>query len=124
VIIEDDTDTLELYALFLKSAGYVVRQARTGEAGLDIVRSLKPRLVVTDLTLPDLAGARLCRSLRAAGAPDLAGLIVVTGSADEEMLASVRAAGADGILTKPCLPTDLEAAIRRVLDAAHDAPLG
>ena len=117
VIVEDDRDTLELYSLFLSTAGYAVHQARNGADGLELVRSVQPSVVVTDLTLPDLGGGPLCKALRKAGSPGLQGLIVVSGSADEDVLATARAAGADDILTKPCLPAELEAAIRRVLNA-------
>ena len=118
VILEDDEDTLELYSLALTAAGYDVRQTRTGEEGLTLVRSLRPRAVISDLTLPDHAGVPLCDALRAAGAATDAALIVVSGSADQGLLAAARQAGAREILIKPCLPTDLEAALRRALRAS------
>ncbi|MBP1633573.1 MAG: putative two-component system response regulator [Acidobacteria bacterium] len=115
VIVEDDADTLELYSLSLEAAGYDVRPARTAGRAIELVRAVRPRVVVTDLTLPDLAGVPLCEALSEAGRSDLGALIVVSGSADERVLSGVRAAGAREILVKPCLPTELEAAIRRAL---------
>jgi DNA-binding response OmpR family regulator len=115
VIVEDDADTLDLYAMSLEAAGFDVRPARNAGDALDLVRALRPRVVVTDLTLPDLAGVRLCEALSEAGRADLDALIVVSGSADEEVLSGVRAAGAREVLAKPCLPAELEAAIRRAL---------
>lgn len=115
VLVEDDLDTLDLYSLALHAAGYDVRPARTGTDGVGLVRTLHPRVVVTDLTLPDLGGVPLCEAIRDAGQGALEALVVVSGSADEELLARVRAAGAREVLIKPCLPADLQAAIRRAL---------
>ena len=115
VLVEDDADTLDLYSLSLRTAGYDVRAARTGADGVELVRTLHPKVVVTDLTLPDLGGVPLCEAIHDAGQSVLEALIVVSGSADQELLAGVRAAGAREVLTKPCLPADLEAAIRRAL---------
>jgi DNA-binding response OmpR family regulator len=115
VIVEDDVDTLDLYSLSLRAAGYDVQPARSGSAALELVRRLRPRVVVTDLTLPDLAGVPLCEALREAGRDALEALIVVSGSADEDVLSGVRGAGAREVLVKPCLPAELEAAIRRAL---------
>lgn len=115
VIVEDDLDTLDLYSLSLKAAGYDVQPARTGIDAIELVRRVRPKIVVTDLTLPDLAGVPLCEAIREAGQDVLEALIVVSGSADQDLLSGVRAAGAREVLIKPCLPTDLEAAIRRAL---------
>jgi len=115
VVVEDDNDTLELYSMSLRAAGYDVRPARTGAEALDLVRRVHPRVVVTDLTLPDLGGVELCKAVSDAGLPGLEALIVVSGSGDQDLLSKVRAAGARDVLVKPCLPTDLEAAIRRAL---------
>lgn len=115
VIVEDDADTLELYALSLRTAGYDVSLARTGSDAVELVRRVHPKVVVTDLTLPDLAGVPLCQAIHEAGRDGLEALIVVSGNADPDLLSGVRAAGVREVLTKPCLPTDLEAALRRAL---------
>ncbi len=115
VVVEDDLDTLELYSMSLRVAGFDVRPARTGAEALDLVRRLHPKVVVTDLTLPDLGGVELCQAVSEAGRPDLRALIVVSGSGDQDLLTGARAAGASDVIEKPCLPTDLEAAIRRAL---------
>ncbi len=115
VIVEDDLDTLDLYSLSLRAAGYDVRPARTGGDALELMRQVRPKIVVTDLTLPDLAGVPLCLAITEAGRTELEALIVVSGSADQDLLSRVRAAGAREVLVKPCLPTELEAAIRRAL---------
>ena len=115
VIVEDDLDTLDLYSMSLRAAGYDVQPARNGGDALDLIRRARPKVVVTDLTLPDLAGVPLCEAIVEAGRPDLGVLIVVSGSADQDLLSKVRSAGAREVLVKPCLPTDLEAAVRRAL---------
>lgn len=115
LLVDDDHDTLDLYSLFLSSRGFEVDQVSSGRGALESVHHRPPQVIVTDLNLPDVEGAKLCSTLRAAGGTALAGLIVLSGSADDRVLSDARAAGATVLLAKPCLPDALEATIRRVL---------
>ncbi len=56
VVVEDDSRSLELLTLYLEAAGVEVVQARDGESGLQVIRSLRPAGVVLDIRLPKLDG--------------------------------------------------------------------
>jgi CheY-like chemotaxis protein len=114
LLVDDDIDTLVLYAVALGTSGLVVAQATTGAAALAAARATAPEVVVTDLTLPDMDGIELCAALRGAAGPGLSGLIVLSGSSDAEQQERARQAGAAEVITKPCLPADLERVIRKV----------
>jgi CheY-like chemotaxis protein len=120
LIVDDDVDTLALYTLALDGTGLVVSQAATGREALEAVRANSPEVVVTDLTLPDIDGIELCAALRSAAGPGLAGLIVLSGTSDPDQHARARRAGATEVLTKPCLPSDLERAIRKALSSQSE----
>ena len=79
-LVEDD-DLRDAMVDLLVGRGYEVRPVGDGRQGLDLLRSWRPDLVVTDLFLPGLDGP----GLRAAqlAAPELAAipLIVISGSA-------------------------------------------
>lgn len=115
LIVDDDADTLALYGLALRASGLVVEQATTGGQALETARARPPEVVVTDLTLPDIDGIDLCAALRNSLGPTLAGLIVLSGTSDPDQHERARQAGATDVLTKPCLPGDLEQVIRRAL---------
>jgi DNA-binding response OmpR family regulator len=64
VIIEDDSDLVGLLTLHLEEAGFSVRGANDGEAGLEKVRSFEPDIILLDLLMPRLNGWDVCRMLR------------------------------------------------------------
>jgi len=64
LVIEDDPIMREALAEWLETAGYAVRTAADGSAGLAAVGSAAPALVVTDIHMPGLGGAAVIRELR------------------------------------------------------------
>jgi len=66
LIIEDDEILRDLVAEWLDLAGYRVRVAVDGEAGLAAVRDRRPAIVVTDIHMPGVGGAAVIAELRRA----------------------------------------------------------
>jgi len=64
LVIEDDAIMREALAEWLETAGYAVRTAADGSAGLAAVRSAAPALVVTDIHMPGLGGAAVITELK------------------------------------------------------------
>jgi two-component system response regulator NreC len=90
----------------------VIGEAATGDEGVDLVRSLKPDVVVMDLSMPGSNGLEATRRIAAL---DLdTSVLVLTVHAEEEYLVPVVEAGASGYLTKTSADTDLLEAIRVV----------
>lgn len=115
LIVDDDADTLALYAIALTASGFATDKAATGREALAAVHRAGPQVIITDLNLPDCNGVELCADMRAAGGSALLGIIVLSGNSDAEQHARARQAGAAEVLVKPCLPSDLEGAIRKTL---------
>jgi CheY-like chemotaxis protein len=84
LVVEDDPDQRRILVGALGSLGWRVREAATVGEGLRLVRESAPRLVVTDIHLPDGNGFELCRRLRED--PGLAGvaIVMVTGTFDPD----------------------------------------
>ncbi len=76
----------------------VVGEASRGEEGVDLVRSLKPDVVVMDLSMPGSDGLEATRRITALGFKTK--VLVLTAHAEEEYLVPVVEAGASGYLTK------------------------
>jgi uncharacterized protein (TIGR02266 family) len=101
ILVAEDAPLLrELAELYLSTLGRVLL-ASTGAEALAIARRERPDLVVADLFLPELDGAKLCRILHSD--PELAGIPVVILSASDGAADRARAieAGAADVLPKP-----------------------
>ncbi len=113
LIVEDEEPLAETISFIVREAGYTPMVALNGRQALELARTRKPALVITDLMIPHLDGATLIRALRAgisrAGEPPP--IILITAA----NIVRARAAGADVILRKPFYLADLEALLRRFL---------
>ena len=111
LLVEDDSDTREMYSFYLSYSGLHVTEARTGRRGLERAREDRPDVVVTDIAMPEMDGLELSRRLRAEEPTHDVPIIAVSGQASDR----ARQAGADVVLEKPCDPDQLLHAIEGVL---------
>ncbi len=107
VIVEDDRRSLELLTLYLQDAGAEVVTARDGQAGLELVRRVRPAAVVLDIGLPKIDGWDLLALFKAD--PATAEIPVVVVSMMDERGKGL-ALGAAEYLVKP---VEREAVARR-----------
>ncbi len=112
VVVDDDVPFARGLAEYLESAGYLVRIASSFQGADQLVRALRPRLVVLERLLPDGDGfdlvARWRQTLDAKALP-----ILVVSVRQEEALA--RRLGANGCLTKPVEPAAVCGELERIL---------
>lgn len=115
LIVEDNPLNLELEADLLEANGFDVVKAQSAEAVVDLTRSLKPDLILMDLSLPGMDGLAATQALKAESQTRVIPVIAVTAHAmkgDEE---KAMAAGCDGYLTKPIDTRTFSKAIMRFL---------
>jgi CheY-like chemotaxis protein len=115
LVVDDAEDTRVLYATFLSLSGLKVEEASDGEMALDSIAKSPPDLVVMDLAMPRVDGWETTRLIKSNPRTQNVRVIVVTSNAMPDQVAKARAAGADEVLTKPCLPEALLVAVRAVL---------
>ena len=65
VVAEDDDDIRSIVVRMLRRSGHEVVDAADGAAVLEAVLLRRPQAVVTDIDMPVMTGAELCRALRA-----------------------------------------------------------
>jgi signal transduction histidine kinase len=101
LVVEDNPVNRKLARNVLRSRGYRVLEADTGEEGIEIARSERPHLILMDLELPGLNGIEATRRLKAD--PETRGIPVVALSAFAHETDEVRAreAGCAGYIAKP-----------------------
>jgi DNA-binding response OmpR family regulator len=113
LVVEDDPSVRGLLQTLLTSEGYGVSTASDGLGGLGQATSTHPSLVLLDLMMPDLGGARVLEQMRVD--PELADIpvIVVTGQVDSvpEMRDLL---GEDNVFLKPFAVADLLARVSAV----------
>ncbi|MGD8319582.1 MAG: sigma-54 dependent transcriptional regulator [Gemmatimonadota bacterium] len=111
LIVDDDTDALEVYRTRLVHAGYEVETAESAEQALARVGAFEPGLVVTDVRMEGMSGLELLERLKE-GVKGLE-VVVMTGHEDMETAVTAMKAGAFDFLVKPVDPKALQALVER-----------
>src|SRR5947207_5660826 len=101
LIVEDNTELLELLRLGLKEAGYSISTATNGLEAIKKARSVDPDLILLDLVLPELDGFAVCEVLRHDPATAATPIIMLTGLTSEFTRYAGLESGADEYVTKP-----------------------
>ena len=117
LVVDDYQDAREMYAEYLQFSGFRVAEARNGNEALQQAFSLKPDLILMDLSLPGMDGWEATRRLKADAATQHIPIVALTGHALAGASEGARRAGCDSFVTKPCLPDDLVVEVRRMLES-------
>jgi two-component system alkaline phosphatase synthesis response regulator PhoP len=115
LIVEDNTELLELLRLGLKQAGFSVHTATTGLEALKKARAMSPDLILLDLVLPELDGFAVCEALRRGEETSGIPIIMITGLTSEFTRYAGMESGADEYVTKPASPSQLLPSIKHWL---------
>lgn len=118
LVVDDFHDNREMYTQYLAFAGYRVAEAVDGEDALAKARALVPDVIVMDLSLPRLDGWEATRRLKQDPLTSAIPVIALTGHAMGGHAKGALDAGCDAFVTKPCVPSDLEARVRELLARA------
>ena len=116
LLVEDQEDNRVLARKLLERAGFQVTEAVNGREALEQAVTLKPDLILLDISLPEVDGHTVARTLRAT--PELKHLLVValTAHAMAGDRAKALEAGCNEFMTKPIdVPTFIPT-IRRILE--------
>jgi two-component system alkaline phosphatase synthesis response regulator PhoP len=63
VVVEDEVDILELINMILTGAGYEVYLCDNGRNALELIKKVKPHLVILDLMLPGFDGKYIVKQM-------------------------------------------------------------
>jgi PAS domain S-box-containing protein len=117
LIVDDNSDNLDLLMILLKSENYEVVSADNGKDALDKLNSGKFELIISDILMPVMDGFQLCRACKKD--PELAKICFVFYTAtyiddkDENLALSI---GADKFIRKPQDPEILLNSIREIVE--------
>ncbi len=115
IIIEDEPDTVEMFAEMMRLNGYNVLKSYGGTPAINLISEEKPDAIVLDMMMPDLSGLDVLSQIREN--PELAKIPVIVVSA-MSMPQDIQAgldAGASAYLTKPVTYQQLSQAVQKTL---------
>ncbi|MBI3944103.1 MAG: response regulator transcription factor [Chloroflexi bacterium] len=112
LVVDDETNIVNLVSLYLKADGYQVVVASDGLQALDAFRTQAPDLIVLDLMLPGVDGWEVCQRIRQESQVPIIMLTARTDDVDKIVGLEL---GADDYLVKPFNPRELLARVKAVL---------
>lgn len=112
-VVDDESVSLGIMEACLDRAGFAVRSFLDPRGALQAIRETPPRVLVTDVVMPDLSGIDLAREAQLLD-PDI-GVVLVSGVANEEEATATLPLGVSSYLAKPVDPKQLQRAVQQAL---------
>ncbi len=117
LLVEDDAAIRSSLTRAMTERGHVMHSVGSALEGLRAAVDVEPDVVLLDLGLPDLDGARIMPMLRAVVSVPV---IITTARDEEDEIVALLDAGADDYLVKPFSAKQLDARVRAVMRRVSD----
>jgi len=118
IVADDDLDICELLEMKLRQSGYDVHTALGGEQALEMIRSVRPHLVILDIMMPVMSGMDVLRQMRSEPAIADIPVILMTAKRQENDVDTGFALGVVDYIIKPFNLKDLVAQVESVISGA------
>ena len=115
LVIEDNSDNLQIITYALQRSGYEVLPAVTGEQGVDLAIAIRPFFIIMDINLPGIDGIEATRRIRASEVDGSIPIIAITSYAMLGDRGKIMAAGCNGYFEKPFDPLTIVAQIHKLI---------
>ena len=112
LIIEDDSEIQELLSYTMSPEGWKLLQAKTGEEGLELLKSKKINCILLDIMLPGMDGLKVLKKIKNNEQYQNIPVIMTSAKGEEADIVSGLELGADDYVVKPYSPKVLIARIR------------
>lgn len=125
VCIEDELEMIDLVKLILGRNNFEVSGAVGGAEGLDMIREVKPDLVLLDLMMPEMDGWEVYQKMKASEDMRDIPVIVVTAKAQSiDRVLGLHIARVNDYITKPFGPQELLDSVERVMASHKQGTIG
>lgn len=115
VVIDDEPDIIKVVKFRLLKTGYEVFVAIDGQEGWDLIRKVKPDLILLDYFMPKMSGDQVCALVRAdSGMKDIP-ILIMTASSKKVEDEHIKKIGANDKILKPFDPEVLLDKISKLL---------
>ena len=107
LVVDDESDILELLQYNLQKEGYQVKTAINGEKAMVVAEKFIPDLILLDIMMPKQDGVETCRQIRESSKLTETFVIFLTARSEEYSEVAAFDMGADDYITKPIKPRAL-----------------
>ncbi len=112
MVIDDSIVIRKMVEIALEDGDYNIVTSNSGKDGLNLLDEENPDLVIVDMTLPDMNGIDLLKTIKASkGIP----VIMLSGKDAPQLVESAKNEGADDFLPKPFRDDDLIEKVKTLL---------
>jgi len=123
LFVDDDVILRTAFTELLRLQGFAVHAVGSGREALAFLTHRQPRLIITDIFMPDTDGIELIMGLRKSWPPG--GVLAISGGSygpPDLFLKTARLLGRARTLSKPFLPDELIAIVKEMLAGPVDIP--
>jgi Flp pilus assembly CpaE family ATPase len=121
LVVDDEGQIRKVVQTFLQKHGYVVSTANDGQEALLAIRTDRPHIVITDVSMPNLNGLELTRRLRSEAATARLPIIMLSARKLADEVLAGYAQGADEYIAKPVELAVLEKKVELLLRRSREA---
>lgn len=117
LIVDDESDLLELLQSIFERAGYTkISTASSGKEALSMFRSHQPDMILLDVMMPGMDGFTVLKEIRRISTIPVL-MLTARGEADDKFSGFEN--GADDYLVKPFLPKELLLRVQAILNRSY-----
>jgi CheY-like chemotaxis protein len=115
MVVEDNEKNRKLMRVVLKSKGYNVIEATTGEEALNLLKNQKPNIIMMDIQLPGIDGLTLIKQIKADAMTKEIPIIAVTAYAMKGDEQKILDTGCEAYMSKPINTQELPIIIEKYI---------
>lgn len=116
VIIDDDLAISQMYRMKLEKDGFGVELADNGRDGLELIKIVRPDVVLLDLIMPEMTGGEVLKKLKTDQELSTIPVLILTNTGSEESIQELLENGALAYIVKANeTPTQVVERIRQIL---------
>ncbi len=114
LIVDDSASMREVVGIALKSAGYLVLEARDGKDALSKMTGQKIHLIISDVNMPNMDGISFVKAVKQLPSYKFTPIIMLTTESEEAKKRQGQEAGARAWVVKPFKPDHLLVAVQKL----------
>jgi DNA-binding response OmpR family regulator len=99
-IVEDDQAISQMYRFKFETEGFIVETAENGKLGLELVKDMKPDIILLDLMMPEMNGDEMLAKMRATPWGKHIKVVILTNKGEQEIPEAVRELNVSAVILK------------------------